>query len=63
MSKKNYVRPSTYVIEVKAARCVCGITTGSQGTEDGGLAKRNDFSLWEDDDDATTAQQSNLWDD
>lgn len=52
-AKRLYQAPLVEVLVVDTADRVCGIGTGSNGTDEGGLAKDHttDGSLWEDDED------------
>lgn len=43
-------------------RDVCGIGTGSTGTDEGGLAKK-DFGEWEEDEETVAAKHNTVWDD
>lgn len=48
--KKDYVAPALQVMAMDTLDNVCGVVTGSKGTEDGGLAKDHTGDLWDEDD-------------
>lgn len=61
MKKREYARPVLQVFQL-AISDICGIGTGSTGTDEGGLAKKNDFAIWDEEQETTQETPSNnLW--